>query len=294
MISFLQILKQKLRKTFPFLDKWYSSLIYPLSYLRYKKCLRSNLPYFGPYMSAKQGNPVRHAYMNQVVKQECMIRGDRPFRVFEIGSWAGGSAITWAQAIKSHHRGNGVVVCVDPWEPSPNLKGNQGKHYRRMTEALASGAIFRLFVHNIRASGQNDIVYPVKAPAEQILPFFSAGQFDMVFVDGDHHYSSVSRDLKNCMPLVADGGILCGDDLELQLSQVDVSHLHRMLEVDYIQDPKTGKWFHPGVALAVNEMFGEVTAWSGFWAMRRHGSGWKGVSLNVPDPRIPGHLANRI
>jgi cephalosporin hydroxylase len=38
----------------------------------------------------------------------------------------------------------------------------------------------------------------------------------MVFIDGDHAYSSVARDIRDYAPLVVDGGYICGDDLELQ------------------------------------------------------------------------------
>lgn len=290
-------LKQKLRVTLPLLYRWYcylgDILRYIRSYVLYKECLRANQPYFGVYMSATQGNPVRHAYMSQLVKFESAHRDNRSFKVLEVGSWAGGSAITWAQAIKSHHHGNGIVVCVDSWEPYLDLNKERGKHYLRMNKALTTGEIFKLFVHNIRSSGHSDIVFAVKAPADRILPLFSSEKFDLVFIDGDHAYSNVSRDLRNCAHLVADGGILCGDDLELQLSETDVNYARGMSEVDYIQDPKTGKWFHPGVTVAINEMLGVVSVWEGFWAMRRQGSGWKSVEMENHSPRdlsIPSHL----
>jgi len=246
-------------------------------------------------MLAKQGSPVRHAYMNQLVKLECSQRGVHPFKMLEIGSWAGGSAITWAQAIKDYYRGNGVVVCVDSWEPYHDLKRDQSLHYQRMNEALAAGKIFRLFMHNIKTLGHNDIVYPVKAPADRILPFFATTQFDLVFVDGDHAYSNVLRDLKHCTRLVAEGGILCGDDLELQLSQVDMENARTTSEMDFVLDSKTGLWFHPGVTVAVNQMFGDVSVWEGFWAVRRHGDGWEKVVMEdgiLHDLVIPSHLAS--
>ena len=49
--------------------------------------------------------------------------------------------------------------------------------------------------------------------------------------------------------------------------------------LDLVKDPKTGRNFHPGVTLAVDEIFGEVSMWGGFWAMQRQGKGWKKFSL---------------
>ena len=40
--------------------------------------------------------------------------------------------------------------------------------------------------------------------------------FDLIYPDGDHSYHGVSVDIDNCCSLVRDGGILCGDDLEIQ------------------------------------------------------------------------------
>ena len=38
------------------------------------------------------------------------------FRVMEIGSWAGGSAVLWARVLKQS-KVNGMVCCVDSWTP---------------------------------------------------------------------------------------------------------------------------------------------------------------------------------
>jgi tetratricopeptide (TPR) repeat protein len=79
----------------------------------------------------------------------------------------------------------------------------------------------------------------------------------------------------------------------LQLSQLDQNHAERNKHKDYILDPRTKVNFHPGVSLAVGEIFGTVSAWEGFWAMRRRGTGWEMVELPGALPgqlHIPQHL----
>ena len=42
---------------------------------------------------------------------------------------------------------------------------------------------------------------------------FDNGFFDLVYVDGDHTYEGVAKDLAAWFPKVKKGGILCGDDI---------------------------------------------------------------------------------
>ena len=80
--------------------------------------------------------------------------------------------------------------------------------------------------------------------------------------------------------MVVSGGFLCGDDLEMQLHEVDAKATLENRENDFILDKRTGKLFHPGVACAVDDFFsGRVTSYSGFWIMQKTNSGWKGVVL---------------
>jgi Flp pilus assembly protein TadD/predicted O-methyltransferase YrrM len=271
-------------------------------YQYYEYCLKNNKPYFGKVMWALQGVPIRHAYMQCLVETQCRERTEKSFNILEIGSWAGGSALTWAEAIKKFNQGKGRVFCIDPWklyfDPSKysDLPQDQQEVYRQMAEGLSTGKIFDLFLHNIRVSRHEDIILPFKGSSEDLLPLFGEGRFDLVFVDGDHSYASVLKDLRGSARLVGEGGLLCGDDLELQLSQLDREHAELHKHMDYILDPKTKGYFHPGVSLAVGEFFGEVSTWEGFWAMRKEGGIWKKVELPKLPPdrlRLPEHLTGQ-
>lgn len=59
---------------------------------------------------------------------------------------------------------------------------------------------------------------------------FEDGSLDFVFLDADHVYSNVKKDILAWLPKIKKGGILAGHDY---------------------------KDFHPGVIQAVNEVFGE-------------------------------------
>lgn len=264
----------------------------------YEYCMANNKPYFGRFMAAGQGLPIRHAYMQALIKHECNNRYGSPFNILEIGSWAGGSAITWADAIKRFNGGKGFVVCVDLWkpffEPSDYSEFDDKSIYHDMADALSDDKIYNLFSHNIKASKYDDIIIPCRGKSVDILPLFCEGKFDLVFIDGDHTYKNVAKDLSVSARLVPEGGILCGDDLELQVLQIDKIHAKINSNMDFILDPQTNKQYHPGVALAVGEFFGEVSVWEGFWAMRKCGrGGWKKVnpdSCYLNNLHIPDHL----
>jgi len=268
-------------------------------YRYYEYCLAHNKPYFGKVMWAGQGNPIRHAYMLSVVELLSKGREGKPFKILEIGSWAGGSAITWAEAIRKFNQGRGLVICLDPWKLYFDPCGyselpDEGQIvYREMAEALQTGKIFDLFSHNIRAAQQKDLIVPLRGSSNELLPLFCDEWFDLIFVDGDHTYVSVMEDLMNSARLVSEGGVLCGDDLELQISQIDLNYAMAHKQMDYICDPQSRVWYHPGVTLAVGEFSREVSAWEGFWAMRKRAGNWEKVELQTLKPEkvcLPQHL----
>jgi predicted O-methyltransferase YrrM len=138
--------------------------------------------------------------------------------MLEIGSWAGESAILWAevakQTLREKHRQPPSIICVDPWTSYFSLDGNP--HLGPMRRTALSDKIFSLFLQNIKSSGHSDVIIPLRTWSNDAARFFRTDLFDMVFIDGDHAYSSVARDIRDYGPLVVDGGYICGDDLELQ------------------------------------------------------------------------------
>lgn len=254
-------------------------------------CLLSGQPYFGTALRARQGVIERHRCFLSII--DAVRAKDRNVDVLEVGSWAGASAVTWARGLEA--RGlNGKVLCVDSWLPYFDTNLNRERVYADMNEAAASGDIFQLFIHNIKACGVQSRVEYRKGDSLSVLPALDDGLFDIVYLDGSHQYNQVIFDIEQAIRLVSTGGIICGDDLELQRDQL-VEHEHRnaMTTVrDYVESKTNNCWYHPGVTEAVGERFGRVSAWSGFWAVRREANSWGTVELNVKNSNIPDHLQN--
>jgi len=290
-ISFASNLKNLILPRFPwfyrFIRKAYLLCVAmnPAEYFRYRYCVCTDRPYFGRVLASNQGSLDRYEFMHHLVQLENGRKTWPGYNIMEIGSWAGGSAIVWADAIRKYNHGKGRVICVDLWESYFDLSKDRDIIYRIMSRAARTGKIMNLFLHNMRTSGFADHVLSFKGPSDEVLPLLQPDTFALVYIDAAHAYDNVIRDIRNAAPLVQKGGILCGDDLEMQVSECDPEFAEKNKQRDYLMDPKTQKRFHPGVAVAVHEFFGEVSCWSGFWAMRKTKGGWEKISMDENRPR---------
>lgn len=242
---------------------------------RYLWCRWTRRVYVGPVMSGRQTWAERIPHMQELLRRELEASPSAVFRVLEIGSWAGQSAMLWAEEIRRSGR-QGRVYCVDPWMPfaSPDQTGINNA-LSLMSRVAQRDQIFPLFWHNIRAAKLTSIVIPIRCRSADVLPVIAPNSFDLVFVDGSHVYSDFRRDLEMSLPLVREGGIICGDDLELQASEVDPDYARANCERDFLTDPHTNREYHPGVTVGLYDVFGrDVSCRDGFWAQRKSQGGW--------------------
>jgi hypothetical protein len=216
--------------------------------------------------------------MKQLVKREINDANGR-FDVLELGSYAGDSTLIWAGAIREKPKISGEVVCVDCFKITP-LDSYVNCALHLMALAQDNGAILKLFRHNVSSSQCGHIVNLLVGRSEEILPNLVERKFDLVYVDASHVYDDVIRDIVLAAPLVREGGILCGDDLELQVGSIDISHAEKHKSSNMVYDPRTGTEYHPGVTLAVKDFFdAQISCYEGFWAMRKRDNGWEDILL---------------
>lgn len=234
--------------------------------------------------------PVRHVFMIASVWYLTKGKENPNFQILEIGSWVGASALSWAQGLRQHNHGKGTITCVDAWKPFFDRSLHQADVYQTMEQALSTETAYQLFLHNISTLPQTIRCQHLRAQSEAILPLLKEKAFDIIFIDGDHAYTPVLRDIKNSLALVKDGGMICGDDLNLQLHEVDKDYTIANAEADFIKDKQSNRNYHPGVTLAVAEVFGEVSSWGGFWAMQKRGNTWHKITLKDMPVHYPDHF----
>jgi len=248
-------------------------------------------PYFGPAMAARQGPPHRHAVLNALARGVIEGHPSKRIKILEIGSWAGASAVTFGAALRSLGRA-GEVVCVDHWEPYFDPRLETGSNYIEMSVATKDQAIFQLFKHNIAACQLEEVISWRRGPSFEILPTLESGSFDLIYIDGSHQFNHVQSDIINAQRLIAEGGVICGDDLELNKSEVDAESHQAFLKsgLDFVQDPRTGTYYHPGVTEAVHERFSQASNFRGVWAIRNNEGNWVPLQALPENLPLPPHI----
>ena len=220
------------------------------------------------------GFRVKHALMMATINSEIMA-GKTSLRILEIGSWLGASALLWAESIRQFGNDgivkNSRIIAVDSWNPILSSEDLEHQHYREFVAAAKDDRAYKIFCHNAEL-GSRRYGVPIdhiKGRSEEILPDLPPNTFDIVYVDAGHYYDDVIVDIEYAKNLVVDGGIICGDDLNLILSDTDLEVTKANANRDYIRDKKSGWNYHPGVTLAVGESFPVVGTADSFWSVRK-------------------------
>lgn len=115
--------------------------------------------------------------------------------VMEFGCWEGRSLVSIA-----HAAGERPVHAVDHW------RGNDEDEYT--TNAVAERDIYATFLENT-AHLNNVIVH--RMDTEEFMQSWNE-PIAFIHLDADHRYPAVKRQIEWALPLLQQGGIMCGDD----------------------------------------------------------------------------------
>jgi len=146
-------------------------------------------------------------------------------KIVEFGSFHGRSTRALGDNIKE----DGKVWAVDPWNGDyPDESGTALGEINTYVYPY-----FRANLLDLITVGR---VIPIRGFS---FSFYLPFQVDMVFIDGDHRYETVLRDIDRACGLAKSGGIVCGHDY--------------------------GHPLWPGVKKAVDEKFGDVGIEETIW-----------------------------
>jgi predicted O-methyltransferase YrrM len=127
----------------------------------------------------------------------------RGARVVEIGSFMGLSALAMAKAFYIRQNYTARIYCVDTWE---------GSAEHRDMEVIEKGELFERFKRNIAESGLAAYFIPLRKDSVAASGEFQDESFDLIFVDGDHTFEGVSKDLVSWYPKLKPEGVFLGHD----------------------------------------------------------------------------------
>jgi hypothetical protein len=117
---------------------------------------------------------------------------------FEVGSFKGKTSAILSQFFN-------YVVAIDLWGNVDH--GFDGENYQGIGTHH-----FLSFINNITQLKLVDVVYPIVATSSVAHVFGSHIRAGIVFIDGDHSYEWVKRDIYNMNHLVKPGGLLIFHD----------------------------------------------------------------------------------
>lgn len=128
--------------------------------------------------------------------------------IIEVGSWHGRSS----RAIADNLQPGGVLYCVDTWDGSETEKETNHAS-ARMKEG--DHAFYEFLQNNIDHVSAGRIV-PLRMSSQNAAKFFKEQSIkaDMIFIDADHTYEGVCKDIESWQGVLADDdAIFCGHDI---------------------------------------------------------------------------------
>jgi predicted O-methyltransferase YrrM len=143
--------------------------------------------------------------------------------VVEVGVWKGRSLSAILDTCRANRN---RLYAIDTWKPDLRDAGYQ---------EAAVHDVEAIFVRNLCLLGHHATVEIIREDSVRASNQFPDRSVDLVFLDADHSYESVRKDLLAWFPKVAQNGVLCGHDYTTR----------------------------PGVRRAVDEMFGPCAALPG-------------------------------
>lgn len=150
-------------------------------------------------------------------------------RVVEVGCWEGRSTVALAHAVAPE-----IVHAVDTWEgspgePSADLAATEGRD------------VFATFTENVAELTRGNVESHRMGWREYFVA--DATPIRFLHIDAEHTYQEVFDNILTALPLMAVGGIICGDDVH-----------------------------HPPVKQAVLDTLGEFQERATLWIWRCRGS----------------------
>jgi predicted O-methyltransferase YrrM len=120
--------------------------------------------------------------------------------IVEVGSYHGKSAVNLAYAVRKRG-GNARIYCVDTWR-------NENIEFARNVD------VYQRFLDN--TSTYHSIITTLRGRSEDVGTAWDKGPIDVLFIDGDHSFEGVTKDIRAWVPHVKRGGLLLFHDSGLE------------------------------------------------------------------------------
>ena len=160
----------------------------------------------------------------------------KAMKICELGSWTGTSTALFGQLAKES---GGKVWAIDTFE---------GAETDNLQECANAFDIEKILRNHLKAQEVQNYVTVLRGKTHDLHANFNNEFFDVIFIDADHRYESVKKDIELWYPKLKTGGIICGHDCDVLLKEGIKSLYAHFKDVNYAG-------LHLGVCRAVSEAF---------------------------------------
>lgn len=119
----------------------------------------------------------------------------------EIGSFHGKSTVYMAEKIKL----SGKDI---KWFTIDHFEGTQDEHEQELLSL--TGTLYETYLKNIEPV--KEYIHTIREDSKEAHRHFADGSLDFLFIDGDHTYKGMRKDLELWYPKVKSGGYIGGHD----------------------------------------------------------------------------------
>lgn len=125
----------------------------------------------------------------------------------EVGSWQGASLCYVATEAKNR-KIDIKFYAVDTWSGSDG----DPDHEKLISEAGGKDKFYQTFLWHMQQGNVREMITPLRMTSEDASRQFEDESVDIVFIDANHTYAEVKKDLNCWFPKVKVGGIIAGHD----------------------------------------------------------------------------------
>lgn len=125
----------------------------------------------------------------------------------EVGVWRGDSVGYLASKLKDKNT-TAKIYAVDLFDDWVAI----GEGYPSNLNSDIIPNIYNTYNNTLNGLGVRDMITDVRSISWEAADKFEDGSLDIVYIDADHEYDSVYKDVKNWYPKVKKGGIISGHD----------------------------------------------------------------------------------
>jgi Methyltransferase domain len=144
-----------------------------------------------------------------------LISQAKPRLIVEVGTWKGASALEMAGITRDLGLPT-QIVCIDTWLGALEFWTDHTDVKRYLSLQLRNGypSVYYQFLANVCHQGFQDRIVPFPQTASNAALWFRYYGIaaDMIYLDASHEEEDVYQDLCNYWEIVADNGLIFGDD----------------------------------------------------------------------------------